>query len=73
VDFETDDYLEWSCALFESGLNRFSGAWQVTRTMTGLYPSMDLAAQALDRDLADWAGQILRRGAGPSRERQRVS
>jgi hypothetical protein len=59
LDFETDDHVYWSCVLLELCGDPGQGQWFEPRTMTGLYQSTERAAQALDKELADWAGQKL--------------
>jgi hypothetical protein len=66
MDFETDDHVYWSCVLVELCGDPGQRQWFEPRTMTVLYNSTERAAQALDRQLADWAGRKL------AKERQRA-
>ena len=66
IDFETDDHEYWSCVLLELCGDPSTVQQYVPRTMTGLHRSTKQAAQALDKELRDWAGAKL------AKERQRA-
>ena len=66
LDFECDDHVYWSYVLLELCGEPGQGQWFHPRTMTGQYQSTEQAAQALDKELADWAGQKT------AKERQRA-